>query len=70
MTTNADSTPRALRTALTLALLAFAASAATASPPTVGETLPDLSLPTLAGSECVLSERTGPTVLVFFRGAW
>jgi hypothetical protein len=62
--------PRAGRAALTLTLVALAASVAMSAPPELGETVPGLSLPTLGGSEHVLSERDGPTVLVFFRGAW
>lgn len=62
--------PRTRRAAWTLALLVLAASAALASSPIAGEPVADLSLPTLGGSQRVLSKRTGPTVLVFFRGVW
>ena len=53
-----------------IVLSASSASTASAGPPEVGATVPDLSLPALDDSEHTLSEREGPTVLVFFRGAW
>ena len=57
--------------ALAVVLIA-AASAAPAQPPAEGATVPDFTLPVLDGGEVTLSERTGagPTILVFFRGAW
>ena len=61
---------RAARALPALALLALAATAALAAPPSVGERVPDLSLLALDDSQRTLSDRTGPTVLVFFRGVW
>ena len=58
------------RTILSCALIALAASAAMAAAPQLGESVPDLSLPALGTMDLVLSERDGPTVLVFFRGSW
>ena len=43
---------------------------ASAAAPAVGDAVPDLSLSTLDDSLRVLSERDGPTVLVFFRSTW
>lgn len=53
-----------------LVLLAVMANAAAARPPEVGAEVPDLTLTALAGSDQTLSDRDGPTVLVFFRGVW
>lgn len=47
-----------------------ASSAPEARPPAIGDALPDLSLLTLNDAKRVLSDRDGPTVLVFFRGVW
>jgi hypothetical protein len=59
-----------LAAAFATALIAPGVGLAAAAPPAVGATLPDLTLPTLDDSRRTLSERDGPTVLVFFRGVW
>jgi hypothetical protein len=46
------------------------AGSASAAPPEVGSTVPDIALKSLEGTMETLSQRDGPTVLVFFRGVW
>jgi len=59
-----------IKLVLCVALVAMAAGSASGAAPEVGVTVPDLALSTLGDSQLVLSQRDGPTVLVFFRGAW
>lgn len=65
---------RSRRAVPALVAMAFVASVSLGSsgvgPLGVGSTVPDLVVQALDGSDRVLSERDGPTVLVFFRGVW
>lgn len=62
------STARTATAVLVLCLTALTPAPATALE--VGTAVPELALTELGGGERVLSMRSEPTVLVFFRGVW
>ncbi len=61
---------RAGWSALALVLTLGGPAALGAELPTVGSTVPDLTLTALGGGERTLSAGDTPTILVFFRGVW
>ena len=63
---------RTLRYLLVGGLLGAATVAAAPAPVQVGDSVPDVALPSIDGADHILSDAVaeGPVVLVLYRGVW